>query len=349
MNFTLLLSYENWNDIFLEKDVNILFNNFLNTYLRIFYASFPNIKTKNASNPKPWLTTGIKISCAKKRELYLTYRKSNNPIHKEYYKSYCHTLSKVITSAKKLYYNNRIMKSNNKPKTTWNIVRTITNNKNTTNNITTMNVNNQLSNDPQTIVNAFNLYLSVAENLLTKISPGTHTMNNIDPLTYLRQNFNHTYTPMILKNTTTYEIDKIFHSIKSKNSSGYDEISSRILKVSAPYVLSPLTFIFNKILTTGVFSERIKFSEVKPLYKKGNTTDFSNYRPISLLTSFSKILEKIMYDILYCHLINNNILAKEQFGFREKLSSDTATYAFLHKILLSLDKRHYIGAICTNV
>ena len=69
MNFTLLLSYENWEDVFLEKDVNILFNNFLNTYLRIFFASFPNTKTKNAYKPKPWLTTGIRISCANKKEL----------------------------------------------------------------------------------------------------------------------------------------------------------------------------------------------------------------------------------------------------------------------------------------
>jgi len=99
-NFTLFLSYENWEDVFLEKDVNILFNNFLNTYLRIFYASFPNTKTKNSYNPKPWLTTGIRISCANKRKLYLIYRKSNNPSHKEYYKSYCQTLSKVIMSAK---------------------------------------------------------------------------------------------------------------------------------------------------------------------------------------------------------------------------------------------------------
>jgi len=185
------------------------------------------------------------------------------------------------------------MKSNNKPKTTWNIVRTITNNKNTTNNITTMNVNNQLSSNPQITANAFNIYfLSVAENLLTGNAPGSHTTNNIDPLTYLRQNFNHTFTPLILKNTTTYEIDKIIHSIKSKDSFGYDEISSKILKISAPYILSPLTFICNKILITGVFPERMKFSEVKPLYKKGNTMDLSNYRPISLVTSFSKIFEK---------------------------------------------------------
>jgi len=73
---------------------------------------------------------------------------------------------------------------------------------------------------------------------------------------------------MKLKNTTTYETDKIIHSIKCKESSGYDDIPSKILKISAPYVLSPLTFIFNRILTTGVFPERLKFSEVKPLYKK---------------------------------------------------------------------------------
>ena len=82
-NFILLLSYENWEDVFLYKGVNTLFNNFLNTYLRIFYASFPIIKTKNAYNTKPWVTSGIRISCANKKKLYLTYRKSKNPIYKK--------------------------------------------------------------------------------------------------------------------------------------------------------------------------------------------------------------------------------------------------------------------------
>ena len=64
------------------------------------------------------------------------------------------------------------------------------------------------------------------------------------------------------------------------------------MKISAPCILSPLTFIFNKILSTGIFPDRLKFSEVKPLFKKGDKSEFSNYRPISLLTSFSKIIEK---------------------------------------------------------
>jgi len=73
---------------------------------------------------------------------------------------------------------------------------------------------------------------------------------------------------MKLKNTTTYEVNKIIQSIKSKNSSGYDEISSRILKISTSYIISPLTFIFNKILNTGIFPGILKFSVVKPLHKK---------------------------------------------------------------------------------
>jgi hypothetical protein len=73
------------------------------------------------------------------------------------------------------------------------------------------------------------------------------------------------------------------------SSYGYDKISSRILKISALSFLSPLTHIqFNEVLCTGIFPERLKFSEVKPLFKKGSTTEFSNYRPISLLTTFSQ-------------------------------------------------------------
>ena len=96
-----------------------------------------------------------------------------------------------------------------------------------------------------------------------------------------------------------------------------------------------------------MFPERLKYSEVKPLFKKGSTTELSNYRAISLLTSFSKIIEKIIYKRLYNYLLKHNILAKEQFGFREGLSTDTATYALLNSVLLSLDKKHLVrGLFC---
>jgi len=81
------------------------------------------------------------------------------------------------------------------------------------------------------------------------------------------------------------------------------------------------------------------------LFEKGDKTKFANNRPISLLTSFSKIIEKIIYKRLYRHLKENNILVKEQFGFREKSSTDMATYALLNTVLSSLDKELLVGGI----
>jgi hypothetical protein len=100
----------------MEEDVNIIYNNFVNTYVRIFYASFPLVKVSNSKNLKSWLTKCTITSCLNKRRLYLNYRKSNNPTLKEHYKRYCQILSKVITAAKRLHYNKLILRSDNKQK-----------------------------------------------------------------------------------------------------------------------------------------------------------------------------------------------------------------------------------------
>ena len=130
---------------------------------------------------------------------------------------------------------------------------------------------------------------------------------------------------------------QIIKSLKNKTSHGYDEISDKILKASAPFILSPLTYIINKVLASGIFPDRLKYPEVQPLFKKGKKTEISNYCPISLLPSFSKMIEKIIYKRLNCHLIENNILVKEQFGSKEKSTTDMATHALLNNIQLFLD------------
>jgi hypothetical protein len=87
--------------IFLEDNVNTIFNNFLNIYIRIFNASFPVVKSKESTKSNRWLTTGIRISCTTKRNLYVSYRNSMDPNYKAYYKKYCKILSSVIRAAKK--------------------------------------------------------------------------------------------------------------------------------------------------------------------------------------------------------------------------------------------------------
>jgi len=95
----------------LKKKFNIIFNNFLNTFLRIFCSSFPVKKSHYSYNKKPWLTRDIRISLANKRKLYPTYRNSKDSYFKEYYKKYCQTLSVVIMFAKNFFITdfNRIL------------------------------------------------------------------------------------------------------------------------------------------------------------------------------------------------------------------------------------------------
>jgi hypothetical protein len=101
IDFNTKLSYESWEDIFTDNDVNTIFNNFLNTYLRIFYSRFPLKKISCRSFTKARLTTGIKTSCNTKRKLFLTIRNSNDLNLINYYKKYCRILSEVIKLAKK--------------------------------------------------------------------------------------------------------------------------------------------------------------------------------------------------------------------------------------------------------
>jgi hypothetical protein len=84
----------------------------------------------------------------------------------------------------------------------------------------------------------------------------------------------------------------ITKSLKTKSSHGYDEISTGILKLSIYYISSLLTYICNRMLLSGIFPTRLKFSEVKTIFKKGDKNDTSNYRPLSLFTSFQRFLKR---------------------------------------------------------
>jgi Notch-like protein len=133
--------------------------------------------------------------------------------------------------------------------------------------------------------------------------------------------------------------------MKMTNSYGYDEIPIKFLKNSVYYISLPLTYIINRSLATGIFPDRLKFSEIKPIYKKGEKNLISSYRPISLLTPFSKIFQKVIYKRLSKHLVNNNILVNDQFGFRANSSTGKATYRLLDQILLALNDGRNVGGI----
>jgi hypothetical protein len=87
------------------------------------------------------------------------------------------------------------------------------------------------------------------------------------------------------------------------------------------------------MFSSGIFPARLTYAVINPIFKKGDRSGVCNYRPISLLPAFPKVFEKVLYVRMYQHLINNNILADEQFCFRTKSSTTTATFNLINEII----------------
>ena len=99
---------------------------------------------------------------------------------------------------------------------------------------------------------------------------------------------------------TEIEVYNTIMSLKSNHSTGKDGITSKTLQLSANYIVSPLTSIINKSVELGFFPSSFKIAKPIPFYKKRNTCKVENYRPNSLLSNISKVVEKLMYERLNC-------------------------------------------------
>ena len=140
---------------------------------------------------------------------------------------------------------------------------------------------------------------------------------------------------IVIRPTSVQEIDRIIRELPNKTSHGHDKISNTMLKALCMSITFPLCHIFNQSLQEGIFPERMKWAEVIPLYKGKCMDVMVNYRPISLLITLSKILEKIMYKPLYLFLDTKGILYASQYGFHTKRSCEQAIAELLGYILQS--------------
>ena len=134
------------------------------------------------------------------------------------------------------------------------------------------------------------------------------------------------------------------NSLKSGKSPGYDSINNDLVKQIILEITEPLIHVLNLSMLNGTVPLDMKIAKVVPIFKKGDPQSFTNYRPISLLTSFSKILEKIIYVRTVKFLNKNKIFSNFQFGFREKHTTSHALLHFIDKISQAIDKKmHTIG------
>ena len=191
------------------------------------------------------------------------------------------------------------------------------------------------------MANAFNkFFVSIASNLKETIEN-----SNFEKLNTFCKNRVPDGTFFTIPQISIETVEKFLKHIDVSKATGCDNIGPRLLKIAAPYIAKSVTYICNQSIKMSEFPEKWKEAKVTPLHKGGTKDVLNNYRPISILPTMSKLLEKHIHDSLMTFLVKFNLLHKSQSGFRPNHSCETALIGMVSKWLESINKGSLIGTV----
>ena len=341
--------YSNFSDDSFRNDVSIL--DFTNNYNDVndqfgdFYSKLESCVDRHAPlkkltpkqvklNFKPWISLDLNKMIKIKNKLF--YRKKRQPHNediKRLYNLFRNRTNRELKRSKRDYYHQYFEDNSKNSKKIWEGIRSIINvNKPKLPSISQLKVNENLINNPKEIVESLN-------NFFVNVGPNTEKDIPINPMIkpdkYLN---NKIQTNFLIAHISNEEILDIIKQLESK-STGPNSIPVNLLKLIPDLILIPLSKIISNSFSSGTFPDALKISKVIPIYKGGSTIELNNYRPISLLSIFDKIIEKLMHKRLYSFLNDNNILYSNQFGFRKNNSTTFALAQITEMIKETIDNK----------
>lgn len=314
---------EHYNRVFLGGDVNQKYGDFANTFLRYFYKHFPLKHVKLMRSKRPLYLNDPEITRCRNNMTAYQVMSHDFPHLSPIYKHFKSTYHNLLNEARLKYYQNMFDKSQNKSKTSWQIINDIVGNNKLCH-------SNTVCPDLRAAANSFNNYFStVASDLVSQRLPATFTFDNssipINDVSFF-------ITPV-----TIDELNEVIRKFEPKKSFGYDEVPMYLVKKCFDYISSPLCEIINSSLSSGIYPDSLKFASIQPIFKKGDRGDIQNYRPISLMSVFSKFFEVTMYSRLVGFFKECNLFSQSQHGFLAGKSIDTAIYELTSEIYSTLD------------
>jgi hypothetical protein len=331
------LSRTVWSDIPQYNDPQNAYDSFVNKFYDVFNQCFPlkRLKASRYTFRKPWMTTGLLKSIKRKNKLYQKCLRNPCSVNATQYKNYKNKLNHSIRIAKRLYYERKLEHVKSNTKNTWKILNEVINKKKPTRKLPhEFKVNNQFISNPKAIADRFcDYFTNIGPNLAKTIPTGASSFHS-----YLSGNF---INSLFLEPTTEQEVGKIINTLRYCVASGYDNIPMWIVRGSSHLILEPLTHLINLSINSGIVPQQLKIARVVPIFKSGDNSAFSNYRPISVLPIFSKIFEKIVHNRITNYLEQHGILFHNQYGFRKSHSTLLALQSLSNKITEAVDKKKY--------
>jgi hypothetical protein len=341
-NFKRDLGLADWNNVINANDVDSAFDCFWSTYSTMYKQAFPLKRkrfNKNFNCINKFMTAGLLVSRRTKDKLHLTAVSDPLPMNINKYKAYKTVYQRTIRAAKKLHISERIAANAKNPKKTWQTLNEIMGKSSRSETVSQIRANGGITSDNLVIANHFNqFFTNVGEEISNSVPPVEKRPE--DYIDYGRQ-----IPALNLTNTTPEHLLKIIKKFQPKNSVDIQGVSTRMIKAIGPEIVTPLSHIFNLSLSTGNFPSKLKQCRVIPIFKAGDQLECDNYRPISLLSSISKILEKVVAEKLVHHLTVNDLLYKHQYGFLAGKSTEQNLLQILDFITSALNE----GMFCIGV
>ena len=252
-----------------------------------------------------------------------------------HYRSYRNTLTKLKRSCKFQYCLDKCQEFRSNTKALWKVINDVSHNVKDKSCVISYIKDGDISyNKPKQIAKIFNEHFSsIGKHYAKAIKNSNKSINAY--LSMLASNSKTVFwTPV-----TRVELEKIINKLPNKKSSGYDQLDNCLLKELGPCFIDTLVCIFNKSLKEGVFPMAMKMAEVVPLHKGKEKFLSTNYRPISLLITLSKLLEKLVYKCTYDFLDSTGQIYVSQYGFRAKHSCEHAIQELLENILKGFEQK----------
>lgn len=316
-----LLNYD-WAILYNEVEVNVCFNKFMEVLLEAISSckienQQPN-KLRKAMSISPWINKFLLAKLNKKKKLYKLYKQRPYDLNfKHYFKTFCNKLSCDIDQAKNKFYSKEFENCQGDTAMQWKLINRLTG-RAVKNSVDSVELDNgEILGEPEKIAEEINSFLIAEQSNIPSSRVGLHNVRRPLDLPQTAHSF-------FISPTTEVEVKSVINKLKNKKSSGYDCINVLVIKKIAQYISPILTHIINLSFENGVFPEKLKLSIVVPIRKKQSSIKINDLRPISLLSVFSKILEKLMKARLVRYLDNLNFLNKNQFGFRKGKSTEDA-------------------------
>ena len=283
---------------------------------------------------EPWITASLKQSIDKSKRLYhKTLKNRENEVLREHYLAYKRTLKKALVAAKRAFHQDKCLEFQRNTKKLWQLINKVSGKMNDkTSSIDYLCVNGIKEYTGEQIANTLARYFAnVGETFANKVPKSSQSISNY--LELLQKNSE----SLFFAPCSTEEIRKIIASLPAKRSCGSDNISNVLLKEIAPILCKPLSIITNQSMHTGIFPDLMKLAEVVPLYKSKSRENETNYRPISLPTTMSKVVEKVVYERVYQFLVKTGQICETQYGFRPKHSCEHAIAQVIGSTLKNLE------------